>query len=91
MKRIYKYELPGAYSGLLVLALPANAEIISTGVQNDMPVFWALVNPENNLERRCFSLYKTGDDIDFVAGKNRFIGTYSLRNGKYILHLFENL
>jgi hypothetical protein len=91
MKKIYKYELPAAHGGYLILSLPANAEIISTGMQDDKLMLWALVNPENDLETRSFSLYHTGDDINFIAGKNRFIGTYSLRNGKYILHLFENL
>ena len=47
MKQIWKYKL--SESGI---EMPIDAEILSVQLQNDVPHIWAMVSPQNELEKR---------------------------------------
>jgi hypothetical protein len=79
MKQIWKYKL--SESGI---EMPIDAEILSVQLQNDIPHIWAMVSPQNELEKRKFVIVGTGQSFDDTNMK--YIGTY--QDGPFVWHLF---
>ena len=79
MKQIWKYKLSES-----AIEMPIDAEILSVQLQNDVPHIWAMVSPQNELEKRKFAIVGTGQSFDDTNMK--YIGTY--QDGPFVWHLF---
>lgn len=89
MKEIYKYWFhPDVKT---TCRIPIGGEIISSGVQDNIPCIWVMVTADEELEDRQFILINTGQPFQYVAGRMRFIDTFLLYNGQLVKHLFEIL
>jgi len=84
---IYKYPLP--LDNLSIIDMPTGAHVLCVQVQNDIPCLWAIVDPQQPLERRPFRLSGTGHLLALDVGASRYIGTFQLNNGSFIGHVFE--
>ena len=80
MKKVFKYELQGKD---VILKLPLGAEILNVQLQNDRPVLWALVDP-NNVEVDSICIVGTGWDVE---DNMKYINTYM--EGYFVWHVFE--
>ena len=87
MKTIYKYGFDIEDS--FTIALPRGAEILCVQTQNGGPQLWALVDPAELKESRCFELYGTGHP--YREGEQKYIGTFQLLHGDLVFHLFERI
>jgi len=85
-KTIWKYELPFPETQL---QMPMGAQVLDVQVQNDTPCIWALVDQKLKLEIRKFKFFGTGHEIDSFITKQNYVGTFQLREGLLIFHLFE--
>lgn len=88
--RVYKYSLGriGLYISKVKINLPADAQVLSVGVQLMEMQLWALVDPEAPITTREFALVGTGVLIgELGRRKPRFIGT--VQTGGYVWHVFE--
>lgn len=89
-KIILKYQLEEVY--FQHIEMPKGAEILSVQVQRDIPCIWALVNPENDNEKRGFEIFGTGSLIQYDMGVERkYIGTIQRFGGNIIWHVFERV
>lgn len=68
--------------------MPANAQVLSVGVQDSGVVMWALVNPDATLSTRTFAVYMTGYSTIPYDLRHRFVGTCQLPDG-IVAHVFE--
>lgn len=96
MKKIWKFELHLDYNGTgvtwesrQVVPMPYGAIILSVGLQEGMPMLWALVDPEASMEERTVRIVATGSDLGDEFGGRHFIGTLIFGQGGIILHVFE--
>jgi hypothetical protein len=72
-----------------VVEMPEGATILDVQAQDDVPCIWALVDPEKPSETRTILTYGTGHPIDNrVAMSSRHIGTYQIKGGKLVFHVF---
>lgn len=73
------------------ISIPKDAEILTVQDQFNEAMMWALVNPENEKEKRKFTIIGTGHEIpDLVFGIiKKYIGTYQTYSGNYVYHVFE--
>lgn len=85
MKRVYKYPVP--IDDNFDLELPVGAEVLSAQAQHGFPFLWALVDDEVATEKRQFRLVGTGHPI--LESGLTFIDTIQLKDGGFIVHLFE--
>jgi len=85
MLRVYKYPVPCKDN--FSLMLPKDAKILTVQNQREEPQLWALVDPDAPLEERKFRLAGTGHPV--TQENLDYIGTFQLRGGDYIGHLFE--
>lgn len=87
MKTVYKYQL--ALAETQEIEMPAKAEILSVGAQNDVICIWAMVDTEGAMTRRKFNIVGTGHKMD--DGYQFFLGTVHLIEGALVFHIFEAL
>lgn len=85
MKEIWKYTLPR--SGLSDLRMPADAKVLSVGMQNDVITIWVLVDPFNERIDRHIVVKGTGHPIDETVENSNFIGT--IFDGPFVWHVFD--
>jgi hypothetical protein len=86
MKTIWKYNLGGKPTNkVFTIQMPKEAEFLSVQIQNNIPVFWALVYTENEKTDYEFALIATGCNI--LIPTSIYIGTFSY--GAEIYHLFK--
>lgn len=89
-KTIWKFQLQVLDTQFIWI--PKNAEILSVQNQNEVPCMWALVNPTEEKEEKCFEIFGTGQDVNCDMGiDRRFIGTFQLHTDSLVFHLFERL
>jgi len=84
---IWKYDIP--VEDMFMLDLPENAKILTVQTQHLKPVLWCLVDPKKQMKTRCFRLAGTGHLITQEEGDLKYIGTFQIRDGALIFHLFE--
>lgn len=85
---IYKY--PFHLVDLLMVNMPAGAEILCVQTQREKPCMWARVDPSAPMELRSFAIYGTGHPISPDAAKDhRYVGTFQLAGGDLVFHVFE--
>ena len=67
--------------------MPLGARIVHFGVQNHVPMVWAIVDPEVSLTRpHRFVAVGTGHPIPTAA---TYVGTW--HDGPFVWHIFEEL
>jgi len=66
--------------------MPEVATVRHVGVQNEKPYLWALVNPKSPEYNRVIITKGTGHPIKAFSGK--YVGTYQLKNGALVFHVF---
>lgn len=91
MKTILKYYLPIIpMEQITKVSMLKGSVILSIGVQFNNPTVWASCETmeTDELEERLFQLVQTGDGV-IQYKTSKFIGTFILNEGHYILHLFE--
>lgn len=87
-QRVFKYEVP--IDDRFTLKLPRHAKIIAFQVQHEQPQVWALVDPEEKtMMDRDFILAGTGHPIDEREDNLHHLGTWQMRGGSLVWHLFE--
>lgn len=85
MSRIFKYELQ--VESRQLITTPPGSKILSLGVQNEIPVLFVEVNPENaGSEQHVIRTVTTGEV--FNAEDCVFIGTVIIK-GWYTCHVYE--
>lgn len=66
------------------------ALILSLQVQYGEPYIWAMCDMDAEAEERTFRIFGTGHPFQQNEGESlQFIGTYQLRGGALVFHLFE--
>ena len=80
MKQIWKFKVDN------VIEMPKGAEILTVQMQDSFNEFiWALVDFENETEKRMFEIIGTGNKFDDTNKK--YIGTW--QDSMFVWHLFE--
>jgi len=89
MQQIWKYELTLGHPQ--EIEMPVGAEILTVQSQfENQACLWALVEPANYPVKREFEIFGTGVDI-YENPNRKYIGTYQLRGGIFVFHVFENV
>lgn len=89
---IWKFEIPLHSFGVMMrdsfeVLMPDRAKILSVQLQNDKPVFWALVDPDEPRHDRFFRVIGTGHLVeDFPVD---YVGSFQTAGGALVWHLFE--
>lgn len=87
MKKIFKYGL--AITGMQTIYMPAGAEVLTVGVQDENYYLWAKVDPEAAPEEHTFYVYGTGNPIpDHYGVADRFVGT--VYDKSFVWHVYES-
>lgn len=87
---IYKYPL--RVDDQQAITLPAGSRVLTVQAQNEAPCIWALVNPElDALERHDFRTLGTGHPFPDAAEWPTYLGTYQLRGGDLVFHVFTRV
>ena len=83
-KQIWKFLIE---PNITALGMPKDAEILTVQNQYGKPCLWALVDPENEIEKRYFEVIGTGHDIHYDMGIDRkYINTFQLDGGALVFH-----
>jgi hypothetical protein len=85
--RIWKWTL--SKTDLQSLPMPEGAEVLSVQTQGEMPQLWALADEKAPIVLRTFATYGTGHPIPDGDNLSFFVGTYQLRGGELVFHVFE--
>jgi len=88
MKRaVYKYAVPVTRPGVFRISMPVGAEVISVGLQDNMPYLWAVVDlDEDRSADREFCFIGTGQEIP-PLWPPLFVGTV-ITSTNTVGHLF---
>jgi len=88
-KTIWKYMLK--VDDAQIIAMPANAHILTVQVQFGDPCLWALVSPQMPLEGRRILIAGTGHEREDINGLTNYIGSFQLAGGALVFHVFEDV
>lgn len=69
--------------------MPKGADILTVQAQDQTPCLWAMVNPENESDLRIIEIFGTGDPIHETGKRRRYIGTFQIKGGESVFHVFE--
>lgn len=86
MKTVWKYVL--YQPGLNIIKMPAGAEILHIGMQDDRPCAWVFVDSENELQERLIHVFGTGWEMGDVPNNKKHLGT-AQTNDSLVWHVFE--
>lgn len=82
------WKFPLAVEDIQTITLPFDARIPCVQVQHGIPCLWALLSPEAPCLKPCHIVtIGTGHQLDVAPGY--YIGTYQLREGSLVFHVFE--
>ena len=87
MEAIWKIKLE--CTDRQIINLPAGAKVLCVQEQGDIPHLW-FITPQTKdpaIEERTFTIYGTGHEHPEIEG--RYIGTFQLRGGMLVFHVFE--
>lgn len=73
-----------------VIRIPLGAKILTVQVHDDQPQMWALVYQSVVRPPRKFVTYGTGNPMP-DGDPGNYIGTYQLRDGLLVFHVFESI
>ena len=85
--KVWKFAIP--IKDYFKIEMPQNAEILSFGVQRNVPCIWVLVKEEFPNVVRKFRLCGTGHKITEDREQLGFIGTAITHEDALVWHLFE--
>lgn len=85
--QVYKYPIPTETD--FVIEMPSGSSLLSVQLQHEHPQLWALVDPSAPLVQRRLALYGTGHDIPSTTKTGMFVGTFQVRCGLLVFHLFD--
>jgi hypothetical protein len=89
MKTIFKYKIETTDEQ--TISMPQGAEILTVQIQNGDPHIWVLVDMTQDDVIRTIEVFGTGNPIRDPNAPRRYVGTYQLRDGRLIFHVFEKL
>lgn len=84
MQTIWKFPLP--VNDRVEVSMPRGARILHTAVQNGVVCVWAIVDPNNQREQRCFFIKGTGHSAHELE-ETPHVGTVFL--GPLVFHVFD--
>ena len=85
-RKVYRYQLP--INGVVEIEMKVGAKILCVQFKRMELCIWALVNPDEDDEKRIFRLAGTGHDIGYVDPL--YIGTVQHDlDDIVIIHVFE--
>lgn len=82
---IWKFPLP--IEDFVLLDMPKGAKVLTVQTQQETVCLWAIVNPNNETEKRGFYIVGTGHP--FPKHASDYVGTVQVRNGFLVFHVFE--
>ena len=85
MRTIWKFPIP--IIDEIEVLMPAGAEVLSVGNQQEAAQVWAAVDDEMPTNHRHFKLRGTGHPL--TGDEGRFVGSFQLAGGRLVFHLFE--
>jgi len=85
---IYKYPIRA--TDVQSVEMPEGAEILTVQTQNGDACIWALVNEDAPYKVRRIEVFGTGHQVS-EEHKRKYIGTFQLRGGALVFHVFERL
>ncbi len=85
MRSIWKYEL--SVTDVQVIQMPEGAELLCVQNQRGVPCVWALVETSRPKIMREIHIFGTGRPCD--SFKEGYVGTFQLRNGDLVFHVFD--
>lgn len=89
-KQIWKYQLET--TDWNEIEMPIGAEILTVQTQGENVCLWALVNPNEDKEKRVIEIIGTGNPVECDSKFTRkYINTYQLLEGRLVFHVFERL
>lgn len=90
MKPSTIWKFPLTEIGETSVMMPKFAEILCVQMQAGAPCLWAVVDPEQPIQKRSLRIYGTGHPIihEKYALPDRYIGTIQTRDG-LVFHVFE--
>jgi hypothetical protein len=83
------WKFPIEYNDKIEVEMPAGASLLHAAEQGGVPCIWALVDPSVDKEIRKFRLAGTGHPINIHVDKLVHVGTFLIRGGQLVFHLFE--
>lgn len=87
MKTIWKFVLDKHEE---ILKLPKDYKILSIIEQDNCPILYCIVNPDNEKIDVKFSIFGTGWDLPEHIDNLEFLGSVSVYSGVYIWHIFKD-
>lgn len=85
MKKIFKYKLETRDTQ--EIEMPIDSQILCVQTQDGVLCLWALVDPDNEKQKRRIIIIGTGHPIPTLNLK--YIGTAQQLNGFLMWHVFE--
>lgn len=85
-KVIYKYSFP--VEDTFELDMPQGAQVLHVEAQYDVPCLWAIVDLTAPIKARKFRLAGTAHPLEDNIGKAHHVGSFFLRGGALVFHLF---
>jgi len=82
IKQIWKYKLDAVHNEIQI---PSDGKVLAVQTQNEIPHIWVLVNSDNEMQTRTFTVVGTGHSFDDTNKK--YVGTF--QDGPFVWHLFE--
>lgn len=86
MRTIWKFPLEVQQEQLV--AMPRDARLLCVRAQHNSPHIWVLVDDAAPLEYRRILTRGTGHDATAIEDPYRHVGTYFLRGGDLVYHVF---
>lgn len=86
-RKVYKYPLE--ITDRVTISMPQGARVLTVQMQHSNPCLWVWVDPDAPLEERTFRIAGTGHAI--VERGAAYIGTFQMRHGDVVFHVFEVL
>ena len=87
MKTIHKYKLE--IKDIQEIEIPAFAQILSVQTQFETPCIWAMVDTDHKKVKYKFRTIGTGPQLDDDDVNGKYIGTYQLRGGELVFHVWQ--
>lgn len=86
---IWKFEIELMETQFL--NMPIGATVLEVARQGSNICLWAMVNPKNKLEPRCFEVHGTGIEMPELKDGEKRVFLGSVHFAVYVWHIFENV
>lgn len=84
--KIFKYQIETTDEQ--TVAMPMGAQILTVQTQDEKPRIWALVDEMAPSVKRVIRTSGTGHPVP--ADQGQYVGTYQLRGGALVFHVFAS-